>query len=271
MKKHIYILFLLPFIFTNCEEVVEDFNTNETNPQIVIEAKVLSESDSAYVLISKTGNYMDAKNFPPISNAVVSLKYGNNNITIPEISKGTYAVSADFTENTEYEILINVENETYTAKSQIIPKPKIDFVNILPHPYSMFMGENPENEYFMINFFLKDDAETENYYRLRITKNDTTFNSSFDLFLINDEVINGQTFEYSLMQYAFEEDDTVKLEFFSIDKANYVYYTTLKEAMSTTGNFSVPDNPKTNFSPYVLGHFEAASIVDTTIIVKPTF
>nr|HPH15684.1 hypothetical protein [Bacteroidales bacterium] len=59
--------------------------------------------------------------------------------------------------------------------------------------------------------------------------------------------------------YFFKTNDRVTFEFMSIDKANYLYYTTLVQAMTSTGNFSVPDNPTSNFTGKVLGRFIAYS------------
>lgn len=270
MKKlYIYTILLLPFILTNCETILEDFDVNNSDPQLVIEATCNFDTDSAIVLLTNTANYMNPVEYPKISGASIQLEFDDTIINLVEIEKGKYVSTYNFASNKNYTIKIKADNNEYIAQSFLPEKVKIDSIRVIESPYSIFVATKPGQVFYQLLIYFTDPVEVENYYRLKISKNDTLFNESFDLMVFNDDIINGKSYELPLNNYLFEIEDTVKIELVSIDKANHDYYITLTEAMSSTGNFSVPDNPKTNFSPYALGHFIAFSSDTTTLIINP--
>jgi len=266
--KHIYIFALLPFILSNCETVLEGFNVNDSNPQVVIEASLNNNGDSAYVYISKTANYMNPVEYPKVSGASVSLSFDDKTIIIPEYKDGFYKVNNEFLAGKDYTIDVTVEGENYKATSFLEQAVPIDSIKVRAHPYAMYNPANKGKEKLEVTLFITDPEEIKNNYRLKVTKNDTLQNGANDILIFDDYYQNGEVIEIALTSYELEPNDIMYFELISIDEANVLYYNTLKEAMSATGNFSVPDNPKTNFSPYVLGHFEAFSLSDTTIILK---
>ena len=262
------LLSLLPFFLSNCEEVMEDFSVQNSDPQLVIEAQCSSQNDSVYVYISKTADYMNPLTYPTVSDAQVLLSFADTSISIPEIQPGTYAAHYDFPLNTNYIIEVQVDGITYTAESFMSSVVPIDSTQTSIFPYSPYMARYPGELFYEITMFFKEPANSKNFYRIKTWKNDTLLNNSSDIIIFNDKLINGENYELLLRGYTFEVDDTVKFEFMSIDEASYEYYNTLIEAMSSTGNFSVPDNPKSNFTPTVLGYFMAYSSDITTIIIK---
>lgn len=271
MKKykvlHIIIITLLPFLLSNCEEVIEDFSVQNSDPQLVIEGLCSSKNDSIYVYISKTADYLRPMEYPQVSGAEVMLEFGDTSIAVPEMQAGVYAEAYDFPEETVYTLTITYDNINYTAQS-FMPKPvAIDSISSSVFPYSVYMATYPGELFYEVTFYFKDPLETTNFYRIKTYKNDTLFNGSSDIVVMRDKMFNGKAYELLMRGYNFDVSDTVMIELMSIDESNYTYYLTLEEAMTSTGNFSVPDNPVTNFTPPILGYFSAFSVDSAKIII----
>ncbi|MDA3881713.1 MAG: DUF4249 family protein [Bacteroidales bacterium] len=264
---HIIIITLLPFLLSNCEEVMEDFSVQKSDPQMVIEGICSSKNDSVYVYISKTADYLHPIEYSQVSGAEVVLEFGDTSITVPEIQAGVYAETYDFPEETLYTLTVTYDNISYTAES-FMPKPvAIDSISSSVFPYSVYMATYPGELFYEVTFYFKDPFETQNFYRIKTYKNDTLFNGSSDIVVMKDKMFNGKAYQLLMRGYTFEVSDTVMIELISIDEANYTYYLTLEEAMTSTGNFSVPDNPITNFTPRILGHFNAFSVDSIQMII----
>lgn len=251
----------------NCEEVMEDFSVSSSEPVYVIEAFLSSNTDSIYVFISQTADYLNPISYPKISNANILLSYNDTTIVVIEESPGIYTASAVFSTKTNYSLSVQIQDEVFTAHSYLPEPVGIDSTMISVFPYSAFIAEYPGQLFYEITLYFKDPAQERNFYRIKITENDTLLNSPADLYIFDDKLLNGLPLDLLLRGYYFEEGDTIHIEFLSIDEANYVYYRGLREAMTSTGNFSIPDNPKTNFSPFVLGHFLTYSSDTVTLII----
>ena len=267
--RHILLLVgLFPFLLVSCEEVIKDFSIQNADPQLVIEAQCSAQNDSIYVYISKTADYMNPVEYPIVTNAHIQLFFADTNILIPEIYPGTYAAHFNFPTNTAYALHVNINNDMYIAESFMHEPVPITNVSTSVFPYSAYIASYPDELFYDIHVFFQDPAETANFYRIKIWKNDTLLNNASHFIFFNDKLFNGKDYELLLQAYTFEEEDTIKIELMSIDKSAYEYYNTLEEAMTSTGNFSMPDNPKSNFTPSVLGYFMAYSSDTTTITIK---
>lgn len=254
----ILILALLPFVLTNCEEVMKDFELKKTQAQIVIDAQCSSFTNTAIVKITKTGDYMNPGEYPKVSDAIVTLSFNDTTIVLPEEFPGEYYKYHNFPENTLYTISVTIDSKVYTAQSFMPKKVKLTNLSYRVSEYSSYMQTYPGELFYVSKMEFLDPQDETNYYRIKITKNDTLFKSANDMLLTDDVYFNADTIEYEPF-YFFKTNDRVTFEFMSIDKANYLYYTTLVQAMTSTGNFSVPDNPTSNFTGNILGRFIAYS------------
>lgn len=262
-------LFSFPFLLTNCEEVMKDFTLRDTKPKLVIEGECSSYKDSAIVKITKTANYMNPIEFPKISGAIVTLQFNDTTIILTEEKPGRYGAAYDFPEETEYNLSVTIEGKTYKASSYLpknVPLARLSY-NI--SPYGKYSEEYHGQDLFGAKIELLDPQNQENFYRIKISNNDTLFNSNaYDILVTDDLYFGTDTIPYE-PQYLFEKNDTILVELQSIDKPNYLYYTTLILAMNGSGSFSVPDNPTTNFDDNkILGHFIAYSSDTLQVVVK---
>lgn len=252
------ILSLLPFVLTNCEEVMEDFELKKTKASLVIDAQCSSFTDSAIVKITRTGDYLNPVSYPTVSEALVSLSFNDTSIVLLEELPGTYIATYKFPENTMYTISVKIGSQVYTAQSFMPKKVSLTNLTYRVSEYSSYMQTYPGELFYVPKMEFLDPQDITNYYRIKISKNDTLFKTANDILVTDDMYFNADTIKYEPF-YFFKKNDKVKFEFMSIDKANYLYYTTLIQAMTSTGNFSVPDNPTTNFTGDVLGRFIAYS------------
>jgi hypothetical protein len=273
-KKYIKIativsLFSLPFILTNCQEVMKDFTLRDTKPKLVIEGECSTYKDSAIVLISKTANYMTPIEFPKISGAIVTLQFNDTTITLLEEKPGRYGAKYNFPEETNYNLTVTVEGKTYKATSYLPKKVSLTSLSYSISPYGKYSEEYHGQDLFGPKIEMLDPQNVENFYRIKVSKNDTLFNSTaYDIIVTDDLYFGPDTIPYE-PQYLYEKNDTILIELQSIDKANYKYYNTLILAINGSGSFSVPDNPATNFDDKkILGHFIAYSSDTLQAIVK---
>src|SRR3989337_2566393 len=112
------ILFVLIITFSSCEKVV-DIKLNDSPTQLVIEGSVTNKTSPYTVRVSKTLNYSESNNFPPVTGAIVII---NDNLgsreTLAETSPGIYQTSViTGVVGRTYTLKVNVEGKQYEASS----------------------------------------------------------------------------------------------------------------------------------------------------------
>jgi hypothetical protein len=127
-----------------------------------------------------------------------------------------------------------------------------------------------------VTVYGKIPFETDNFYRVKIIRNDTLLNRRSDYLLFDDSfgtsiLDNG----FELSGFAFEKNDKVKLELYRLNQAPYNYLTQLVNLLFNDGGlFSPPpQNPITNIfveneNGRVGGYFLTAPLLTKTIIIK---
>lgn len=273
MKTHtiytisLLLLACLPFILTNCEEVMKDFELKRTKAELVIDAQCSSFTDSAIVKISKTADYLNPIEYPTVSEAIVTLQFNDTTIVLQEELPGTYIATHAFPENTMYTLRVKINKNEYAASSFMPKKVSLTNLSYRIYEFSKYLQTYPGELFYVPSMGFLDPQNETNYYRIKISKNDTLFKTANDILVTDDIYFNSDTIVFE-PYYFFKNNDKVSFEFMSIDKANFMYYTTLIQAMTSTGNFSVPDNPTSNFSGNILGRFIAYSSDTMSIKIK---
>ncbi len=265
--KPLLIFFSLIILFASCESVIE-IDLDYMKPKLVIEG-VISDSDTRCVVkLSKTTDYFNRKTNPAVSGAVILLtdKAGKE-VKFYETEPGIYSGESFLTKsNMEYTLSILSEGEKYSAKATIPQIVNIDSLNSKYNPEGIFYEVG-----YVVSCHFSDPGETRNYYRLKTYNiNDgTKARNSKEIF--DDDVYNGNNVELRWSNNVYQQNDTVVVELYSLDKQTYDYYKTLfpisggSEMMS----FTTPANPNTNISNGALGYFGAYSISRDTIIISP--
>lgn len=250
MKAYIKsVFFLLAIGLAGCEEVIQmDLKTSEQ--RIVIEAVIDAGDGVASVLISKTGSFYQTEEFEKIAGASVILTLPNSTHQLVDSGNGIYGIQNILLLPGD---VVNIkivtpDNVTYLASSSVPISVPLDSLSIeqMNRPFGK------EGNYLLSAIWL-DPGESENFYRLRVTKNDTLQANLYSL--TDDRIRNGIKITQPIFGGGFKENDDVIVEMLSVDKNYYDYFSQLNNIEGRGFSAPTPFNPKGNFSNDALGYF----------------
>lgn len=260
--KYTIILFGLSAA-VSCQKVIS-IDLNATNPQAVIEAKILDTALTNTITITSTANYFDGNTFKGISGAsVVVADVNNNTDTFKEISAGVYqSTKIKGTAGHTYSLMITADGKTYTAQQMMPQAVDIDSLGVGISPFSR-PGRKPS---FMVTCYFTDPPATGNYYRLRYYKNDTLVNPN-NYHMVDDQLDNGRQISQPI-RVNLKTGDRLKVQLMCIDKSVYDYYRTLEPVVANNSFANAsPANPETNIKGGVLGYFGVMTVRSKTIVI----
>ena len=263
--KNIIILAIGCFLLNSCEKVIE-FDLEGSNSVVVIEANLTNNKMPVTVFVSKTSSFSGSKAGTPVSGAKVSVKVENGNLKyLTEVEPGVYRLEKVIAQ-TGYWYVIDVVSEgvTYSARSFLNrPVPIIDLT------FSYFDGFGFLESGYMANCFVRDPAETENYYRIKYYVDGKPVSEQNGITLFSDELFNGNEIGLSHQSFVFSETDTLTVELQSIDWAAFNYFSTLEDISGPSWQQNAaPTNPNSNFNNGALGYFSAYSYERRTVVIK---
>lgn len=268
MNNLLKILTISTLFLTSCEKVIE-LDLNDSDPQVIIEGNISDDAtEQAEVRLSKSLNFDEDNNFPPLSNAVVIIKNQTSGIadTLKEVGKtGVYRGSKLVaTVGNTYNLTVVAEGKTYTASSTVPRKVNLDSIRFVKQ--ALFGNERIQT----IPVF-KDPAGIGDNYRFIMSVNGKKTN---DIFIINDELSDGVLNGRPLGGGPDGENpltigDTMHIQMLCIDKPVYFYFETLTGGGGGPGGASAtPTNPTSNIVGGALGYFSAFTKQSKTTIVK---
>lgn len=278
--KTIYIIvsIVVSFLFLSCEKVI-DLELKDSRPQIVVEGKLNNQKGHNYIILSRSGNFYDSNDFEKISNAIVSINdQEGRSYSLDEIEPGVYTDSTlTGQENNTYNLNIRVENQTITAHSTMPVLVPIDSLSVEIKDVGPGGGPNGggpnggEEPTYRLYCHFTDPAEVKNYYMLKASYSYSSPNGEetyTESFITNDDLFNGKSAKLGFRNFSVFKGDTLQVQLFSIDRANYEYYRLLEVndmgAMSTSIG-----NPTSNVEGTdVIGVFGANAVDAKTIIVN---
>jgi len=235
---------------SSCEKVIQ-LDLNSSTARIVIQGNVYDRPGPYLVRISKSVNFDQPSDYPPVTGAKVQISdNAGQTEVLTESSSGTY-VTAKLRgiPGRTYSLSVQAENEIYQASSFM--------------PYAV----NPDSIYFSSSLFsgekvtivrFNDPQVFTNYYHLIYFINNI---QQKEFYILDDELFQGTTIKYSL--YPRDSDiklvkgDNVTVWLESIDHGVYEYFRT---ATSDDGQSASPANPVSNISNGALGYFNACSV-----------
>lgn len=255
MKPFIFFISAL-ILLSSCQDEI-DVDLNSASPQLVVEAVVTNEPVAHYVALTRTVNFSDANDFPPVSNALVIITDNAGlNDTLVETLPGLYLtdVWAGQPGNT-YNLTIVADGKTYTSTSKMPDLVPLDSIGFIENEFN-FGGGPPA--FFAVPKYI-DPSVAGNWYRFKVVVNS---DSSDAIVLFDDNVNNGVINSRPIVSFGetkIENGDTAKIEMQCIDFANYTYLSALAAlADQGPGGGITPANPPTNISgENVLGYFSA--------------
>ena len=262
IKKILFLTLPVTSLFS-CEDVI-DVKLNNTEPRIVIDAKLYDQFQPARVIITKTSDFFDTLTFNTVSGAEVKISDNEGNtVLIPESdSAGVYTENFFGEIGKIYTLTIKADGQSYTASAEMKPPLVIDSLSAKyrtnPLPY--------QKAGYDITCWLKDSANFNQYAKLDISKNQE---QSFESYLFEDTYTDGNDFEYKFYNETFQIGDTAAVFVSSCDPQVYEYLYTYAEITSDAfHNTGTPYNPTSNISNDALGYFGVFSLSGSFLIIE---
>lgn len=277
MKKLAGILFAV--LSWSCQEEVELPLGEKEMVVPVIEAHWTDQGIYNEVKITLSKDYYDSSEIEVVTDAEVY-------ITIPETKKvipfsylrgsNNYRPSNP-QERAEvgktYQLNVKWQNNIYVSEGVMLEPPIVDSVTW------SFEEERPfREEGYYIKVYGQIPFEEDNNYRIRVIENDTLKNNRED-YLLFDDTFGLTFFEEGLeLNYAFEENDRVRLELYRLNRDAFDYLNQLVNLLFSDGGlFSPPpQNPDTNIKvvqgdPEVLGYFSVSPVLTRTLLIQAKY
>lgn len=261
-KIKYFLIFLLAFFILGCKKVIE-VNLENSEPQIVISGEVNNLPGPYKVSISKSVNFTDDNNFPPVSGALVTISDKRMVDTLLEKEPGNYFTTRiKGKPGQSYTLNASVDGKNYSATS-VMPMPvQLDSLTFL-------LGRD-NIIYPVANF--QDPAGEHNYYQFielvdgKILKNGRG-NSVFDDRLSDGRYIT--SILYNDSSY-IKSGVILTVQMKCVDKQVFTYLNELLQISGGGSGFSspAPANPESNINGGVLGYFSANTISSRTMEIQ---
>jgi len=273
-RRYSFIFLLLLALITSCqEEVYIDLAVHPSTPVIeaiwtdvaglnqvsVTTSKDYYEPDfndiitdaEVYILNENTGEkiefkYLDqARTYLPINNSVAR--------------KGQ-----------RYQLNIHYNDNHYQASGTTLEAPTLDSITVDYREERFFRDEG-----YYLTLYGDIPFDIDNYYRIKIIRNDTLLNRRNDYLLFDDtfgtQILNNG---FELTGYVFKKNDRVRLELYRLNRDAYDYLNELVGLLFNDGGlFSPPpQNPTSNIRIIsgggdVLGYFMTSPVVNANLII----
>ncbi|HEY5511175.1 MAG TPA: DUF4249 domain-containing protein [Prolixibacteraceae bacterium] len=241
----------------SCEKVVS-LNLNDAVPRVVIQGNIYDQPGPFYVKISKSVNFDESNNYPPVTGASVEITDNMNQTEIlTESAAGTYNTSKlRGIPGRNYSLTVKTGSDIYQSVAFMPTAVAIDSIYFASSPFS---GEKTTTVRF------NDPPYTRNFYRLVYFINNVQL---MNFYVLDDELFQGASIKYALSPRESElklaKGDLVTVWLESIDKGVFEYFRTVGHE---NGQSTSPSNPVSNISNGALGYFNASSVRKISLIV----
>ncbi|WP_458626182.1 DUF4249 domain-containing protein [Winogradskyella sp. PC D3.3] len=239
MKRLVYISLVLT-LFLNCEDVI-DVDLNTAEPKLVIEASINyfknTPGNAQRVKLSLTTPFFE-DTIPPANGAIVKILDTNGNIfNFVEIENtGIYRTNSFIPViDEEYTLMINYDDEIYTATESLMPVVPIDYIE--QNNEGGFSGEDIE-----LKAYYTDPMGIDNYYFFEFISNIPvvpTLNVYDDTFTDGNQIFGFYTEE------DLESGDIVTIRNYGISSQFYDFMFILLQQGSDTGGGPFETQPAT--------------------------
>lgn len=267
MKNHIKIAILSTFavlFLASCEEVI-DINLDETDAKFVITGAVTDQLEPFTVRIEKTVNFDLPNDYPPVSNAKVSIQDGAQTFDLIETAPGIYQTAQNHAGEVGKIYTLRVETEGQIFEAQSTMPALVPFDSVKQDSGTQPGGGTA----ILVVPIYVDPLGFGNYYRFIQTTNGQKRNN---IFVFDDRNNDGIQITRPLFAPGSDVEnavgDTIMVEMQTIDRATYKYFYALDASTSNGPNSSVPANPANNLSGGAMGYFSAHTVQRKTLILQ---
>lgn len=264
--KRIYIISLLAFILSSCEEKI-NLILDKNAETLVVEGYFSDSMKIHTVKLSKTTEYFYYDQTPIVTGAIVEISDGSSTFILSEspANSGIYVTQPNVQGIPGHTYTLTVRNvdmnndgepEIYTAQSYMPENVYMDSVGFQP---SEFVDDSTD----IIGW--EQDPPSKNFYQWLYYKNGILETDTLrEMAFTDDVLVNGNyiaAYPYFIGKN-LKSGDTVTIETRCIEEG---YYDFILQVMLSTdwnaGNFSGPPaNPRGNISGGARGYFVAYSV-----------
>ena len=267
LKNHIAPFFLLLFVSTSCQKVI-NVDVKNAEKKFVVEAIVTDQPGESIVKLSTTKNISETNEFPGVSGAIITITdNAGNAYAFQETTAGNYQ-NAGFTGESgkTYFLEVKIDGNTFTARSMMSQKVSLDTLYITD---DVLFGESRK----LANIAFQDPPGKGQCYRYIQYING---NKSKPIFVNNDDYIDGKYVDTKLWYVVEDEDDeeekiktgdTVRIDMLCIEPAVYKYWFSVFQSATGESQSASPANPVSNISGGALGYFSAHTFQSLTVQV----
>jgi hypothetical protein len=274
MKKYLNIYAFVLVIFCSCQEEVRlELKNMEKIP--VIEAIWTNRSSVNKVVVTYSRDYYDTVANQTLTDAEVSITnlHSGNQVRFMYVDHlGHYLpLNNQVAEiGKRYRLEVKLDGKVYFSEGEMLEPPVLDSVTYAFSEQQLF-----RNEGYYVTVYGKIPFDRDNYYRVKVIRNDTLLNRRSDYLLFDDSfgtsiLDNG----FELAGFAFEKNDKVKLQLYRLNKAPYDYLNQLVNLLFNDGGlFSPPpQNPTSNIYPEdgigrIGGYFLTSPVLSKTVYI----
>jgi len=269
-------LFLSAFAFviasSSCTKDI-DFDLNEEQERIVVDALITNVKQKHLIRITKTTTffktYVDA---PVAENANVVVSDGTNTyLCIEETPGHYYTAELAFEADKNYSLTIDYEGTTYTANDYMNSTMEIDTIRTTESDEFSFQSGQEELLASVIMEAQESPGLGDHYlWKLQVKKPDTAYKDlsptyrdwtfSSDEFVDGRSPVDGWPIFERIPTSEIVSGSTVRVQMFGISKGYYDFLDGLGKQVFRGGLFDGPPaNISSNFDNGALGYFVAAS------------
>ena len=290
MKK-LYIILLSAFALTSCEEVI-DLNLDTAPKKLVIDAALDWKKGEAkaypIVDISYTEAYFGETHSPAIDNAVVKIVSGTQTYSLtlwdgtstitsdnlPELKGGSrYVFPAGISPELgkDYELIIELNGQTYIAKDKMIEAPVIPSNRITQKEKGGFLGDRKELRFYFDGI----NDGVANAYLVKLSQNNTSktiYGTLDDNYIANNKfffIMTGVDDDEKL-----NKGDVVNVILYRIHPQYKEFVQMIVQISRGQNPFAIPTRPignivnTTNKRENPLGAFRVAQYITLQYTVK---
>ncbi|WP_300665189.1 DUF4249 family protein [Fluviicola sp.] len=248
------LLFLL--VISGCQKVI-NVDLNDTDQKVVVEGVILRGDTIQRVRVTKTQNFDESTNPPAVDNAVVTVIDNlGNAASFTSVGNGWYELTSyPGVEGRTYTLSVSVDGNTYSGSSTM--------PNFQPLA-NLYAGFYPFGTDTLISVVPAhyDEGGVQNFFQFHVYRNGERDKS---IYIQDDQFTDGNLVIQPLFVSDIQMQDTVRVDFFCIDKPVYSYFNQLSINSSSS---ATPANPVSNMSGGCMGYFSARTFDSKTVIVQ---
>ncbi|MFT4833593.1 MAG: hypothetical protein ACI8WP_000347 [Flavobacteriaceae bacterium] len=276
MKKVFIILILVVFFGCTPEEI----RLSNTSSNVVVEGWLTDSLEYQEVVITKTEPFQSTLLHLTIKNAQVSIKNNlNQTYVMTHVKDGLYRTNKKVRaiRNVYYQLTIRLVDGVVINSSFESPlaKSRIDSLYTGSITRESTDGTREEEVVFYPIISGVDSLNFENFYRFKISKNDTLFSQTSQINLLNDQFFDGNKFSNEFTEYEYLPGDVITIEQWQISRYAFEYLKLLKSQTTALGSVASTSpaqyqsnlNYENQSSEIVLGYWGVISKDSRSLVI----